>query len=182
MCLCSSPDFPHLPLGSCWSWSLTFLSACLEYWSHPFRFWCCFMIVWTNWMLLTPTHPFPCLPPRCWLGVTCKGMASGLLPEGGPSKSWQKTFHWESESERFTLYSECVSVCLSIRAHLWHPSPFVSTIWCSRPYKPYIFWKLIICWWQRPRQRLTKRQRHPDTDKNKYKVLPRPNICYIFHK
>ena len=24
------------------------------------------------------------------------------------------------------------------------------------------------------------RQRHPDTDK--YKVLPRPNICYIFHK
>ena len=37
----------------------------------------------------------------------------------------------------FTLYSECVSVC----PHLWHPShsPFVSTIWCSRTYKPYIF-------------------------------------------
>ena len=36
--ICSSPDFPHLTLGSCWSWSLTFLSACLEYWSHSFRF------------------------------------------------------------------------------------------------------------------------------------------------
>ena len=36
--ICSSPDFPHLPLGSCWSWSLTFLSACLGYWSHSFRF------------------------------------------------------------------------------------------------------------------------------------------------
>ena len=38
----------------------------------------------------------------------------------------------------------------------------------------------------RTNQRLTKRQiqrqRHQDTDKDKYKVLPRPNICYIFHK
>ena len=65
-------------------------------------------------------------------------------------------------------------------------SPFISTSWCSRPCKPYIFWKLIIWWWHWPRRRLTKRQiqrqRHPDTDKDKYKVLPRPNICYIFHK
>ena len=31
-------------------------------------------------------------------------------------------------------------------------------------------------------KRQIQRQRHPDTDKDKYKVLPRPNICYIFHK
>ena len=64
-------------------------------------------------------------------------------------------------SRGFTLYSECpsVCVCVSVCAHLWHPSPFVSTIWCSRPYKSYIFWKLIIWWWQWPRRRLTKRQR-----------------------
>ena len=34
----------------------------------------------------------------------------------------------------------------------------MSTVWCSRPYKPYILWKLIIWWWQWPRRRLTKRQ------------------------
>ena len=53
-----------------------------------------------------------------------------------------------------------MSVRVSVRpcAQLWHPSPFVSTMWCSRPYKPYIFWKLIIWWWQWPRRRLTKRQ------------------------
>ena len=53
----------------------------------------------------------------------------------------------------------------------------------SRPYyKPYIFWKLNIWWWQRPRNRPIKRQiqwqRH--TDKDKYKVLLRPNVCYFF--
>ena len=51
--------------------------------------------------------------------------------------------------------------------------PFISTVWCFRPYKPYIFWKLIIWWWHWLRRRLTKRQiqrqRHPDTDKDKYK-------------
>ena len=57
-------------------------------------------------------------------------------------------------------------------------SPFISTVWCSRPYKPYIFWKLVIQWWQWPR----RRQRHTDTDKYKYRVLPRPNVCYIFEK
>ena len=61
-------------------------------------------------------------------------------------------------------------------------SPFISTVWCCRPYKPYIFWKLIIWWWRWPRQRHTKRQRHTDTDKYKYKVLPRPNVCYIYQK
>ena len=81
------------------------------------------------------------------------------------------------------LYSHvCMSVCVSSSVTF----PFNSTVWCFRPYKPYIFWKLIIWWWHWPRQRLTKRQiqrqRHPDTDKDKYKVLPRPNICYIFHK
>ena len=46
-------------------------------------------------------------------------------------------------------------------------SPFISIVWCFRPYKPYIFWKLIIWWWHWRRQRLTKRQiqRHIDTDK-----------------
>ena len=32
-------------------------------------------------------------------------------------------------------------------------SPFISIKWCFRPYKPYIFRKLIIWWWQWPRQR-----------------------------
>ena len=27
-----------------------------------------------------------------------------------------------------------------------------------------------------------QRQRHIDTDKDKYKVFPRPNICYFFQK
>ena len=65
-------------------------------------------------------------------------------------------------------------------------SPFISIVWCFRPYKPYIFWKLIIWWWQWPRRILTKRQiqrqRHTYTDKDKYKVLPRPNVCYIYQK
>ena len=46
--------------------------------------------------------------------------------------------------------------------------------------------KLIIWWWQWPRRILTKRQiqrqRHTYTDKDKYKVLPRPNVCYIYQK
>ena len=58
-------------------------------------------------------------------------------------------------------------------------SPFISIAWCFRPYKPYIFWKLIIWWWQWPRRILTKRQRHTYTDKDKYKVLPRPNAIFI---
>ena len=65
-------------------------------------------------------------------------------------------------------------------------SPFISIEWCFRPYKPYIFWKLIIWWWQWPRRILTKRQiqrqRHTYTDKDKYKVLPRPSVSYIFSK
>ena len=65
-------------------------------------------------------------------------------------------------------------------------SSFISIEWSFRPYKPYILWKLIIWWWQWPRRRLTKRQiqrqRHPETDKDRYKVLQRPNICYIFRK
>ena len=58
-------------------------------------------------------------------------------------------------------------------------SPFISIVWCFRPYKPYIFWKLIIWWWQWPRRILTERQRHTYTDKDKYKVLPRPNAIFI---
>ena len=65
-------------------------------------------------------------------------------------------------------------------------STFISIEWCFRPYKPYIFWKLFIWWWQWPRRILTKRQiqrqRHTYTDKDKYKVLPRLNVCYIFQK
>ena len=77
-----------------------------------------------------------------------------------------------------------LNVCVSVRANFWHPSPYVSTIWCSRPYKPYIFWKLIIWWWQWPRRILTKRQiqGHTYTEKDRYKVLPRPNVCYIYQK
>ena len=36
-------------------------------------------------------------------------------------------------------------VCLSVSMAT---SPFISTVWCSRPYRPYIFWKLIIWLWQ----------------------------------
>ena len=39
-------------------------------------------------------------------------------------------------------------VCLFVRPSVrMVTSPFISTVWCSRPYKPYIFWKLIIWWW-----------------------------------
>ena len=65
-------------------------------------------------------------------------------------------------------------------------SPFISIERCFRPYKPYIFWKLFIWWWQWPRRILTKRQiqrqRHTYTDKDKYKVLPRHKVCYIYQK
>ena len=86
----------------------------------------------------------------------------------------------------FTQNSSSIFTCLYVCLWSSVTFPFISTVWCFRPYKPYIFWKLIIWWWHWPRRRLTKRQiqrqRHPDTDKGKYKVLPRPNICYIFHK
>ena len=85
----------------------------------------------------------------------------------------------------FTLYSECPSVCVC-------PSTFVTSFSFSvcLPYmmfqtiKTIYFWKLIIWWWQWPRRRLTKRQiqRQRHTDKDKYKVLPRPNVCYFFQK
>ena len=55
-----------------------------------------------------------------------------------------------------------LSVCRlhgDIDVEKWR-SPFISIVWCFRPYKPYIFWKLIIWWWQWPRQILTKRRRH----------------------
>ena len=89
--------------------------------------------------------------------------------------------HWESESTSlgFTLYSECPSVCLSVRPHLWHPFSFVSTIWCSRPYKPYIFWKLIICWWQWPRRRLTKKTK-THRQRQKLKCLRDPMYAIFF--
>ena len=83
------------------------------------------------------------------------------------------------------LYSHvCMYVCLYVCLSSSVTFPFISTVWCFRPYKPDIFWKLIIWWWHWPRRRLTKRQiqRQRHTDKDKYKVLPRPYICYIFHK
>ena len=72
-------------------------------------------------------------------------LAPALLP-------FHCTFNAISYIEIHTIFwisvrvSLCLSVCLSVCPHLWHPSPspFVSTKWCSRPYKPYIFWKLII--------------------------------------
>ena len=67
-------------------------------------------------------------------------------------------------------------------------SPFISTVWCSRPYKSYIFWKLII-WWMVMTMTETKTYKKTNTKtkaqtqtQKKYKVLPRPNVCYIFEK
>ena len=81
------------------------------------------------------------------------------------------------------LYSHvCMYVCVSVCVSSSVTFPFISTVWCFRPNKPYIFWKLIIWWWQWLRRILTKRQRHTYTDKDKYKVLPRPNVCYIYQK
>ena len=97
---------------------------------------------------------------------------------------WCQWNHCESQQSLVDLLTSSVFTYCSFVSMV--TSPFISIVWCFRPYKPYIFWKLIIWWWQWPRRRLTKRQiqrqRHPDTDKDKYKVLPRPNICYIFHK
>ena len=60
----------------------------------------------------------------------------------------------------FTLTSVCVCVFVSATSDRFSP------VWRFRPYKPYIFWKLIIWWWPRPRQRHAKR-RKTDTDKDK---------------
>ena len=79
---------------------------------------------------------------------------------------------WNSAFSIHSLSSPIFGRCLSCMV----TSPFTYTVWCSRPYKPYIFWKLSIWWWQWPRRRLTKK----DTDKDKYKVLPIPIVCYIF--
>ena len=86
----------------------------------------------------------------------------------------------------------CLSVCNTYYVCMCSSVtfPYISTVWCFRPYKPYIFWKLIIWWWHWPRRRLTKRQvqrqiqrqRHTEADKDKYKVLPRHNVSYIFQK
>ena len=54
-----------------------------------------------------------------------------------------------------SVFTYCSSFVVSMVT-----SPFISIVWCFRPYKPYIFWKLIIWWWQWPRQILTKRRRH----------------------
>ena len=45
-------------------------------------------------------------------------------------------------------------------------------------------YSLIIWWWSWPRQTLTKRQiqKQRHTDKDKYKIPPRPNVCFIFQK
>ena len=43
--------------------------------------------------------------------------------------------------------SSTIFTCVSVRMSPSVTSPFISTVWCSRPYKPYNFWKLIIWWW-----------------------------------
>ena len=53
----------------------------------------------------------------------------------------------------FTLTSVCVCVFVSATSDRFSP------VWRFRPYKPYIFWKLIIWWWPRPRQRHAKRRK-----------------------
>ena len=85
--------------------------------------------------------------------------------------------HCESQQSLVDLLTSSVFTYCSSFVVSMVTSPFISIVWCFRPYKPYIFWKLIIWWWQWPRRILTKRQRHTDTDK--YKVLPRPNACYM---
>ena len=91
----------------------------------------------------------------------------------------------ESQQSSSPLLTSSIFIRLFVHSFVsMVTSPFISIEWCFRPYKPYIFWKLIIWWWQWPRQILTKRQiqrqRHRYTDK--CKVLPRPNVCYIYQK
>jgi len=118
------------------------------------------------------------LPVRAWPAGCCQ---KAVLPKAG------KKHFIENPSQRDSHYilNVCQCVCPSVHTCdillLLHLSPLYDDPE-SRPYKPYIFWKLIIWWWQWPRRILTKRQRHTYTDNDKYKVLPRPNVCYIYQK
>ena len=65
-----------------------------------------------------------------------------------------KVFHCELCAQN----SSSIFEYMSVRPSPTVTSPFISTIWCSRPYKPYIFWRLIIWWRHCPRRRRTKTQ------------------------
>ena len=73
----------------------------------------------------------------------------------------------------FTLTSVCVCVFVSATSDRFSP------VWRFRPYKPYIFWKLIIWWWPRPRQRHAKR-RKTDTDKDKKCASNIQHMLYFY--
>ena len=61
-----------------------------------------------------------------------------LLPELRNSAS---SIHW--------LSSSIFTYCLSFVRPASVTPPLISTIWCFRPYKPYIFWKLLVQGYQK---------------------------------
>ena len=86
-----------------------------------------------------------------------------LLTEGqdkplhwcGNVASWtvNMSIYCETQSHSVHWLSSPIFPCLSVSMVT---SPFISIVWYFRPYKLYIFWKLIIWWWHWPRRRLTK--------------------------
>ena len=64
---------------------------------------------------------------------------------------WEMRIRWdncETQSHTVQRLSSSIFTCSFVRPSVrMVTSPFISTVWCSRPYKPYIFWKLIIWWW-----------------------------------
>ena len=68
-------------------------------------------------------------------------------------------FFCETQSHTVHWLSSSIFTCLFGRSSVrMVTSPFISTVWCFRPYKPYIFWKFNIWWWQWLSWRLTKKQ------------------------
>ena len=93
-----------------------------------------------------------------------------LLTEGqdkplhwcGNVASWtvNMSIYCETQSHSVHWLSSPIFPCLSVSMVT---SPFISIVWYFRPYKLYIFWKLIIWWWHWPRRRLTK-DKYKDKD------------------
>ena len=65
----------------------------------------------------------------------------------------------------------CLSVCLFVR-HRFN----LSTLWCFRPYKPYIFWKLLVQgylnWYSQVSHTKIHKYKYTNTQIHKYSALP----------